>query len=167
MDKNKKKAIITAILVVIMAGNMFRVFVLKKKIPGAVQAGTPAISQQAMTDNLSFLATVRQSENARSLQEAYWAKAWARDPFAMSDSGGDSSGNPDNFILSGIVWDGRMPVAIVNEKLLKVNDEIGGCRVEAILHSSVKLACDERSYELRLFRSSDPSSGSEEKKNTL
>ncbi len=158
MDKNKQKIIITGALILILIGILFRGALSKKKVPGAGHAQTAGISQQAMTDNVFFLTTVRQSENARSLQEASWVQPWSRDPFTFSGAEGSSPGNPSNFILSGIVWDAHMPVAIINQKVLKINDVIDGCRIQAILRSSVKLVCEDGPYELNLFRPNELSS---------
>ena len=163
MDKKKQQFVITGVLLTVMVVMLARALFFDKKRPGARKS--PAASAQnadpqVMTANMAFLASVRQSEAARLQQEAEWQKPWGRDPFGLSESGGGVPGNPTNFNLSGIVWDEKMPVAILNDKLLQAGDLIDGCQVKEIFRSSVKLVCDGKSYELQLFKPG----GSEETK---
>lgn len=160
MDKKKKQLIITGVLLVIMVVMMAQALFPAKK-GGTRQAKAAAsaagVSTETMTANMSFLAVVRQNESARLLQETQWDKPWGRDPFALSQLTGGSAESVGNFVLSGIVWDERMPVAIINQKLTKSGDGIDGCRVVEIRRSSVTIVCDDKPFELQLFRSRDSS----------
>lgn len=102
-----------------------------------------------------FLTSVRQSEYARSAQWAYWNTPWGRDPFRISAAEDGAQGDPNNFVLSGIVWDEHMPLAIINQKMLKTNDVIDGCKVKEIYRGWVKVVCDDKPYELELFKTKE------------
>lgn len=161
MDKKKKQLVITGVLLVVMVLMMARNFLPSKKGPagGAKAASIPALSTETMTANMGLLAIVRQNESIRLQQEEPWQKPWSKDPFALADSKGGSVGSAGNFVLSGIVWDENMPVAILNQKLTKAGDEIDGCRVREIRRSSVTLVCGEQTFDLQLFHAQDAGVG--------
>ena len=161
MDKKKKQLIITCALLVVMAVMMARAFFpgAKKggarKAPASVAAGG-GIDTTVMTTNMTFLAMLRQNEAARVLQEAHWEKPWGRDPFALSRSKSVSDEFTDSFVLSGIVWDEKMPVAIIDQKVMKTGDTIDDCSVKEIHRSTVMMVCGGKPLELHLFRTPEP-----------
>ena len=158
MDKQKKQLIITGILVVVMVIMMGRSFFGGKKraaVSHGNSASQPSVSAETIAMNMGFLAGVRQSESAWILQDAEWQKPWGRDPFGAGDSGVSFSRSPANFSLSGVVWDDKSPMAIVNDKLLQAGDLIDGCQVKEIRRASVSIVCDNVPYELKLFKSAE------------
>ncbi len=169
MDKQKKQLIITIVLVAVMLGNFARIMFFKdagtKKTPSArsAAAGSLSVNREALIANVTFLSNVRQNEAARARQEAEWEKEWGRDPFSLSLSAGKAAGIEGSFILSGIVWDEKLPLAIINQKLLKASDSIDGCLVKEIRRSSVTLTCSEKSFELQLFRPAESAEPAGEK----
>ena len=160
MDKKKKQLIITCALLVVMVVMMARAFFPTAKrgagkapVSGAAGGG---IDTTVMTTNMTFLAMLRQNEAARILQETYWEKPWGRDPFALSRSKSVSDEITQNLILSGIVWDEKMPVAIINQKVMKTGDTVDDCSVKEIHRSSVTMVCGGKPLELHLFRTPEP-----------
>ena len=154
MDKKKQQLIITGILLIVMVILFARTLFPAKK--GAARpagsASSFAISTETMAANMTFLSMLRQNESTRLLQEAYWEKPWGRDPFALSRSSGAVEEVVSEFTLSGIVWDESMPVAIINQKLMKTGDSVGSCQVKEIRRNSVSIACSDRTFDLQLFK---------------
>ncbi len=113
----------------------------------AAQAQLPIGTEAAVTS----LERVRQNEMNLSAQEAFWEKEWGRDPFFPSGSEASTSAG---LVLSGIVWDEKMPVAMINEKVLKTGDQIEGYHLVAINPSSVTVVSPSgKESEVRLFES--------------
>lgn len=157
MDKKKRQLIITGVLLVVMVILMGKALFRGKKGSPAfrVVSSQSSVSLETMATNMAFLASVRQSESMRLLQEAEWQKPWGRDPFDAAEALDAKTGGSSSFSLSGIVWDEKMPVAIINDKLLQTGDQIDGCQVKEIRRSSVSLVCDGASQELKLFRTAE------------
>lgn len=153
MDKKKQQLVITGALLIVMAVMLARVLFFSKS--GAARKTAAGASQtvdaQLIAANMTFLVSVRQSEAQWIQQEDEWKKPWGKDPFGEAGVTFELGG-PSSFSLSGIVWDEKMPVAIVNDKLLQTGDLIDGCQVKTIFKSSVSLSCDDKIFELKLFK---------------
>jgi len=165
VDKKKQQLIITGILLAVMVVMVGRALFGGKKgeAPGKAISSQPSVSVETMAANMAFLASVRQSETARLVQEKEWEKPWGRDPFSLSLAAGKAGGIESNFVLSGIVWDEKLPLAIINQTLLKASDSIEGCLVKEIHRSSVTLVCSEKTFELQLFRHAESAEPAGEK----
>ncbi len=148
MDKSKRDLVIAIGLVgtfLVLAGRGF----LPKN--GASAPGSSAAV--AVPSDLSFLVAARRNQKAIGAQESIWAREWGRDPFLPQGAEVSTSGNA-NLTLSGIVWDDRTPLAMVNEKVLKVGDVIEGYRIIEIRPSSIVLWSPAgKTVELELFQS--------------
>ena len=150
MTKKKRDLIIAVVLVV-----FFMLSFVKNIIkPGSRARGASAVAEQALPPvdaqaAASSLERVRQNEKNLSAQEAFWEKDWGRDPFFVS---GSEALSGVGLILSGIVWDEKMPVAMINEKVLKIGDVIEGYRLVMISPSSVTIISSSgKESEVRLF----------------
>lgn len=152
MNKNKRDLIIAAVLVLLFMLSFLKNVV--KRGPAASRAASVAAQAQPAVDTqavMSSLEQMRQNEKIFSEQEAFWEKEWGRDPFFPS--GSDASAGV-GLVLSGIVWDEKMPVAMINEKVLKTGDMIEGYRLVSIHQSSVTVASPSgKESEVRLFES--------------
>lgn len=164
MDKKKQKLIITGVLLVVMVLMAGRALFGGKKggAPSQALSSQPSVSIETMAANMAFLASIRQSETSRLAQETEWEKPWGRDPFSFSLVAGKAAAIEGNFVLSGIVWDQKQPLAIINQVLLKASDSIDGCLVKEIHRSSVTLACSEKTFEVQLFHHVEPAEPAEE-----
>lgn len=156
MDKKKQQLIITGVLLVVMVIMMGKTLFGGKKDAAPSGAFSSSVSAETMASNMTFLVGVRLSESARLLQDAEWQKPWGRDPFdALDLSGAVTVGGQNNFALSGIVWDDKFPMAIINDKLFQAGDLIDACQVKEIRRGSVSVVCEGKSFDLQLFRVSD------------
>lgn len=153
MDKKKRDLIIAVVLVCLFAILFLKnvVFARKRPVPRVGPAVERTLSVSDLHSAASSLASVRENEKNLVAQEAYWEKDWGRDPFAPLGSGETAS--TSNLILSGIVWDEAMPVAMINEKVLRVGDVIEGYRISEIRPSVVVVVTPSgRSIEVELFQ---------------
>ncbi len=151
MTKKKRDLIIAVVLVTLFMLSFLKNVVqrgsaARAALVSAVQEGPSPVDLQAAVTSLEL---VRQNERNLSAQEAFWEKEWGRDPFfVLSGEASASAG----LILSGIVWDEKMPIAMINEKVLKIGDVIEGYQLTAINPSSVTVAAPSgKESEVRLF----------------
>jgi len=71
-----------------------------------------------------------------------------RDPFFFAYTGPRSP--RDGLDLTGILWEGEKPTAIINQTFLKTGDSMGPFSVVKILEDRVVLKDDNGEFELRL-----------------
>ena len=154
MDKDKRNLIITLGLLAVLFFAVGKNFLFKQNSGGAnpLTQGTRPLS----VDSLSVLSQIKKNQSLWDAQTAQWdQEAWGRDPFfAEGSEPGKFSALPLN--LSGIVWDAKMPFAVVNNKVLKIGDAIEGYKVIEIKPSSVVFLAGEDKVELQLFRANQP-----------
>lgn len=58
-----------------------------------------------------------------------------------------------NVIIQGLIWGGRFPQAIINNKVVKVGDTVEGMRITAIDKEGITLFFNERQYHLSVSQS--------------
>jgi hypothetical protein len=151
MTKKKRDLMIAVALVILFLFSFLKN--VMKRGPVA-HGGVSTVVEQPLADvqaALSSLELVRQNEKNLSAQEAFWEKDWGRDPFfALGSEASLGSG----LVLSGIVWDAKTPIAMINEKVLRVGDVIEGYRITAITSSSVVVVAPSgKESEVKLFES--------------
>lgn len=88
------------------------------------------------------------SEKARK-RSTY--KNWGRDPFTPAKE----ITSLMDLNLMGILWDEANPQAIINDKIVKINDTIDNNRVIEIKKNSVTLTDGRNKIELKLWNESD------------
>ena len=72
--------------------------------------------------------------------------AWARDPFTR----GQAEGEGASLTLSGILWDARQPLAIINGQMLQVGEECEGYRVVEITQNRASLTDGVQTLQLSI-----------------
>ena len=76
-----------------------------------------------------------------------------RDPFSAMPIADKNPPSPTaDIALSGVLWDEANPLAIINNKVVKTGDRVGGCSVVKIKQDSVVLSDGARDFELKLGR---------------
>lgn len=56
----------------------------------------------------------------------------------------------DSFAIQGIIWGGRFPQAIMNNKVVKVGDEVMGARIIEINPNGISVLFEDRVYNVTL-----------------
>ncbi len=141
MDKKRVEIIITAILILIFIfGWANNIKILKKR------AGQKTGSQGP----ISSVSTLKPSPIQMGRDEKYREEklTWVRDPFSgkIYTSGEGSR----DLKLDGIIWDKKEPLAMINECIVRVGDEIGESKIIDIKPDRVILNDGTRDFELRL-----------------
>jgi hypothetical protein len=80
--------------------------------------------------------------NLNSLEKKEEALRWGRDPFVLPDQGRvkkEKEGHQDEFRLSAIIYREGNGVAIINDKIVRTGDVLGGMRVGDIHQDRVIL----------------------------
>lgn len=150
MGKEKRNLIITVVLLVVFFFLVGKNFLFRKK----AASGTTSVggSQTATAGSVSILNEIKQNQSLWDAQQSRWdQEAWGRDPFFP---GGSQTGQFGSVPLSltGIVWDRKTPIAMVNDKVLKNGDTIEGYTVVEIKPSSIIFSSGENKFELQLFQ---------------
>lgn len=147
-QNDKKKVAITLILLVILlfaVGNAVKS--AKKRSPGFKSTPSTAV---VPVNNSSGAFTV--SDNVARFQKLIEESKkikFGRDPFVRSSEASlekDSS----EIILSGIIWDEKIPKAIINGKIAGVGSRVKNNIVVEIKQNSVILNDGESNFELIL-----------------
>ena len=143
--KSKIEIIITSVLIVI-----FMIIVINAVNSMFSKGGKP--SSVAISPNL--LEEITHQDLAQKAESAISKKgdfikdrfpSWGRDPFQKIDASKAMLG------LQGIMWDTQNPKAIINNKIVKVGDTVGGDIIVDIQEDKVILTDGIESYELRLL----------------
>lgn len=117
----------------------------KTKRAGLVREAGAKITSKDTKDGV-FWGDKSAKERKRS---AY--KNWGRDPFTPARE----ITSLMDLNLMGILWDENNPQAIINERIVKVNDTIDNNRVIEIKKSSVTLSDGKNKIELKLWNELD------------
>ncbi len=155
MDKEKRNLAVTIALLGILFFSLGKNFLFKKH--GG--SGTTSVEgSRALTmDNITVLSQIKQNQSIWNAQQSQWdQKEWGRDPFFPEGSESSKFASiPLN--LTGIVWDAKMPFAVVNDKVLKNGDMIDNYKVVEIKPNSVIFSTGEETIELQLFQANQKS----------
>jgi hypothetical protein len=138
LDKKARiELIITASLIPVLF------FILFGSLSGA-KAKHPAAAGVPQPPLPDFLISAKQQAS-----EKLDAMSWGRDPFVFGTA--KIYSDEDNTLsLNGIAWDEKAPSAIVNNKVVKVGDQIAGNRIADIKKDKVIVTKDGNFYELNL-----------------
>ena len=71
---------------------------------------------------------------------------WGRDPFAK----GVTEGQVGGMALSGILWDTKSPLAIINGQMLHIGDEVDGYHVTEITPERVAITDGADTFQLQV-----------------
>lgn len=130
--KQNKKLIILIILSVLAVFSLIR---------GAV---TPTKSRRLVEKSIG-LAEKGLSVKRYAKRSNY--SGWGRNPFTKEAPIGISTGGPN---LEGIMWDEKLPLALINGKTVKIGDKLGSDTVIDIQKDRVILSDGSRDLELKL-----------------
>lgn len=163
--ENKRQLILGGILAVVVA----YYFIDKNSSPIDIIKTPATILSRAVSGNegASELDEIHRIIDLASVVEVDWEKGWDRDPFfyvspesltAKSKSGlidnifGQVSevANVSNFSLTGISWHGNSGFAIINGQIVKLEDVVGGYRVDKIAKDHVLLKQGSKTLRLAL-----------------
>jgi len=142
MDKKRIEIIITAalVLVLIVVWVNSCKFIGKKK---AASASAPAASV-----NVAALVPVTSSSIAK--KTTVGATTWGRCPFSGKVYS-ESEGRQD-LILNGIMWSPKKPLAVINDRVVKVGDKVFGSVVVEIRKDKVLMNNGSADFELKLSK---------------
>lgn len=140
MDKNKQQILILVAVIVVFFALLFGTFLRSKgkqkdlavKI-SARSAGSPAVKKT----------------QAPSAPKKSSFQNWGRDPFSVGSAPILVSGD---LSLSGIIWDAKKPLCLIDGKVVKVGDEISGAKVLEIAKDSVTIKVGDEIRVLRIGR---------------
>lgn len=136
MDKDKQlKIILGAVILIFAVMALAAVFRPHRK---------PAVAPEK-----AFAQPVAQKVEASRERRTSSFSEWGRDPFTVGTNAIDLSGD---LVLSGIVWDSRKPYCIINEKVVKIGDEISGYKVVEIKKDSVSVQAGDQIRVLKVGR---------------
>lgn len=145
MDKKRIETIITGILILVLIsawGYTFKVFkkrAKKKVAPKIISSGVP--SMQPVRENYSREVRVKKEDKTSE---------WLKCPF----SGKIYSGGTETMglRLAGIIWDQKVPLAMINDSIVRIGDRLGSHIVVDIKPDRVILNDGSKDFELRLER---------------
>jgi len=107
----------------------------------AASAPEPVALAPALEAEPSDRRTVRDQQRRRAA-----ALAWSRDPFLHGAGAGDMSG----LLLSGILWDPREPMAVVNGQSVRVGEALEGYQILSITPQQVVVTDGMETFQLDL-----------------
>ncbi len=144
------------LLVVVLAVGFVLSFLNSVRRIRAKLGGASIVKVALPVQDLTFLTQVRVAEAMRKTQYAAWLAGWGRDPFIRGAAGGwTGPGAVGGLVLSGIVWDETLPIAIINSKVMKVGDEISGIKITRISPNSVFVKTGEETVEIPIFKKNE------------
>lgn len=153
--KQKKQWILAGGLVLYFIYS-FSTNVLFRKKAAPTPAPETAVSSpnttQNLTEDLLFVTNLRMKDKLLADQVSIWDKEWGRDPF-VPQATLSTVVKAVNLTLRGILWDAKVPRAIVNEKTLVKGDTVYGYTLMDIKRRSVILRTGEKNIELQVFSS--------------
>jgi len=140
MEKNKQQLIILWVIVAILVAAII-IAVLRPRPKRIVQAKTASFGETAF-------AVQKHAAQKKEIKSSF--KSWGRDPFAIGGSLAEPSGG--QLSLSGIIWDAKRPYCIIDNKVVKVGDEISDCKVITINKDTVSVRVGDEIKILKLGR---------------
>lgn len=145
MKKEQKQVIAIAVLFTIAGLLFIKTFFFKKplgekagpEIPGEV---TTAGKQEEKKDFFVL---------EEALKKTRQKLVWERDPFEFPPKELERS---EGLNLTGVIYDGESPVAVINDVIVHEGDEIEGVKVIKIEQNSVVLEKDGKPFTLELLK---------------
>jgi hypothetical protein len=139
-DKPNIKLIILIILSILSVFSLIRGAVAPTKSKRRVSSESgPVASKGAVSLTEEGLSLERNAKRSNY-------NSWSRNPFTIGTS--IKAGSEDT--LEGIIWDEKLPLALINGKTVKIGDKVGLDRVTDIQKNKVILNDGTRDRELQL-----------------
>ena len=163
MTKTKRDIIIASILVLIFIVVFTKNVLMRAKIFTPKVENQEEIAADTSVKNLIFVTNLRSNDIILKEQEKFWDGDFKRNPF-MAQTEVSETGDIKDLMLKGVFWDETNPKALVNDKLLGVDDEIMGYKVREIRFKSVIFWTGDKEAEVFLFQG--PPTGEAPKENS-
>lgn len=146
--KNRKLWIFAALMVLAVASFVFNF----KKGSSQREAAAPAAPAYSggTASQLNDLYLIERKKKRSD------SPVWGRNPFLKET---ESSGAPaSSWVLNGIVWEEKMPRAVINGRIVGVGSKIGNAAVVKIEPTRVLLKDGEKDIELKVGRAKNKKS---------
>lgn len=145
MNKERIRIIITCFLVIILVFLWFNtVKVIKKRQKAQVDRPQALFKQLPIVDMLR-----EKNISTEDIESQYLELDWLRCPFSGKHYGQEEVVASD-LKISGIIWDGIKPQAIINDQILEEGDSIGNLFIEKIQRQKVILFDGKNRIELNI-----------------
>lgn len=129
-------------LTVIGIGVVILIFLVTNHM--SKSGGSKGVSKnEAYHTSESAMMAVSESESWDKLR-------WGRDPFLLDTSNMQEEQGMEDLVLNGIMPDKQNPYAIINNKVVKLGDKVGGMTVIEINESNVVLDENGQRHTLEL-----------------
>lgn len=144
MNENKNRTFILSVLLVVLAFSLL-------SMVARIKARLNKYKRTTKTTVPSLIS--KEAAPEESLEKIFAKMEIKRDPFVFGGPeknlapAGESQGSLE---LTAIAWDKSRPLAIINNEVLGIGDEIGGAKIVAIEEDKVKLARGNEVFELTL-----------------
>jgi type II secretory pathway component PulC len=148
-QKRRELLIACALAVVFVAFLSQNVFSKKKKT--AAPVAEAVLDSLQFVDNVAVLNAVKLNDQLLATQEQIWFLGWQRDPFFPDQTAGFAG----PVALTGIVWDEKKPIAMVNDQVLAVGDQIQGYTVTRINRDAIVLEANGQEITVSLFQETE------------
>lgn len=143
--------VVAAVALVFLSIPLFKGAGNAKKTPGSAVSGSSRKAGQAKLDFLEPTIKVQHIKDDKfyeRLSRVAEALPLDRDPFSFVNTGPKSA--RDGLELTGILWEGEKPTAIINQAFLKTGDSNDRFTVIKVLQDRVVLKDSTGEFELRL-----------------
>ncbi len=149
VKKQKIEFIITAIMIAVLVFILINAFKGKKQTRRSGKGSSVSstyLKPQRRAGIKKRPAKIRDTGLYRRLKEETEQIMLIRDPFIR----GPISSSEGELSLTGILWDKDNPLAIINENIVKIGDEVGKNKVVAIEQGGVILNDGTKDFRLNL-----------------
>lgn len=137
MEKDKLEKLATTALIVI--------FVFLLILTLSRRKGTKAVSMEEKPKQIEQdIFGIRMEKQAAPAD-----MQWGRDPFSLTP---DKQTETGTFQLSAVIWDETNPIAIINNEVVGIGQEIDGCQVIKINKDNVILKKGEEERVVELYQ---------------
>ncbi|MEK6728053.1 MAG: hypothetical protein AABY28_05235 [Candidatus Omnitrophota bacterium] len=138
--QNKKLVVLAVLGLLAIFSLFYGIFTPSKtrRLPQVKESDIQSVRKVSMTEKPILAQRVTKRTNYTS---------WARNPFTLQKT---SSKVFEGLILGGIMWDKEKPLAIINDEIVKIGDNVSGNIVVDIKQDKVILKDGAKDFELRI-----------------
>ncbi len=143
----RQKAVYAALVVAVIWGG-YNLLGTKPKPPlGPVEVEIPVTVPTAPT------AVHIDQQELQRIAAADWSNDPFRTPIKVTPKQADKPKKDLKWVLSGIVYNDRAPMAVINKKTVRAGDVVDNARVVTINQKSVLLECNGNRFTLKVTKS--------------
>jgi hypothetical protein len=151
--KQKIELIITAIMIVVLLFILINAFKGKKQTRRSGKGSSVSstyLKPQRKAGIKKRSAKIQDTGFYRRLKDETEQIMLIRDPFLRGPISSSEGVGHFELSLTGILWDKDNPLAIINENIVKIGDDVGKNKVVAIEHDGVILNDGTKDFRLNL-----------------